>query len=221
MTAAKELTMSHRILLVDDHQMFREGLKSVLKSETDFVVAGEAENGIQGVELSRELAPDVVIMDISMPEMNGIEATRRIHAESPGVRIIILSMHTEKHFILGALKAGAAGVVVKNSASAELVTAIETVVSGKTYLSPAISHVLVQNLLDSGDSDTGGKVLSPREREILQLIAMGKGAKEIGYQLGISNKTVEANRMHLMNKLEITNMVDLVKYAIREGIIEL
>src|SRR5512137_2868110 len=172
MTAAKELSMSYRILLVDDHQMFREGLKSVLKSETDFLVAGEAENGIQGVELSRELAPDVVIMDISMPQMNGIEATRRIHGESPGVKIIILSMHTEKHFILGALKAGAAGVVVKNSASAELVIAIETVVSGKTYLSPAISHVVVQNLFDSGDTDTGSKVLSPREREILQLIAM-------------------------------------------------
>jgi len=212
--------MSYSILLADDHQMFREGLKAVLQSETDFLVAGEAENGIEAVEQSRELAPDVVLMDISMPELNGIEATRRIHEESPDIKIIILSMHTEKHFILGALKAGAAGIVVKSSASAELVTAIETVLSGKTYLSPCVSNVLVQNFLESG-TDAGEKVLSPRERQVLQLIAMGNGAKEIGHQLSISNKTVEAHRMQLMNKLNIHNVPDLVKYAIREGMVEL
>ena len=212
--------MNRRILLVDDHQMFREGLKAVLKSETDFQVVGEAENGIQAVELCRELTPDVVIMDISMPEMSGVEAAGKIHAESPAVKIIILSMHTEKRYILGALKAGATGIVAKNSASAELLTAIETVVSGQTYLSPSVSNVLVQNILESG-SDSGEKTLSPRERQILQLIAMGKGAKEIGYELGISNKTVEAHRMQLMNKLDIRNVADLVKYAIREGMIEL
>jgi len=212
--------MSHRILLVDDHQMFREGLKAVLKSETDFQVIGEAADGVQAVELSRELAPDVVIMDISMPEMNGVEATGRIHAESPDVKIIILSMHTEKRFILGALKAGATGIVAKNSASAELRTAIEAVVSGQTYLSPSVSNVLVQNILESG-ADAGEKMLSPRERQILQLIAMGKGAKEIGIELGISNKTVEAHRMQLMNKLDIRNVAELVKYAIREGMVEL
>jgi len=212
--------MSHRILLVDDHQMFREGLKAVLKSETDFQVIGEAADGVQAVELSRELAPDVVIMDISMPEMNGVEATGRIHAESPDIKIIILSMHTEKRFILGALKAGATGIVAKNSASAELRTAIEAVVSGQTYLSPSVSNVLVQNILESG-ADAGEKMLSPRERQILQLIAMGKGAKEIGNELGISNKTVEAHRMQLMNKLDIRNVAELVKYAIREGMVEL
>ena len=212
--------MSHRILLVDDHQMFREGLKAVLAGETSFDVVGEAENGIKGVALSRELAPDVVIMDISMPEMNGIDASKIIHAELPDIKIIILSMHTEKRFILGALKAGAVGVVVKNSASAELVTAIETVLNGKTYLSPSVSDILVQNLLDTG-GDATEKNLSPRERQILQLIANGKGAKEIGYDLGISSKTVEAHRMQLMNKLEIHNVAELVKYAIREGIAEL
>jgi len=212
--------MSHRILLVDDHQMFREGLKAVLKSETDFQVVGEAENGRQAVELSRDLAPDVVIMDISMPEMSGVEAAGKIHAESPGIKIIILSMHTEKRYILGALKAGASGIVAKNSASAELLTAIETVVSGQTYLSPSASQILVRNILESG-AETGEKMLSPRERQILQLIAMGKGAKEIGSQLNISNKTVEAHRMQLMNKLDIRNVADLVKYAIREGMIEL
>lgn len=212
--------MCHKILLVDDHQMFREGVIAVLNSDTDFLVAGEAENGAKAVQLSRELVPDIVIMDISMPEMNGIEATRIIHAESPEVKVIILSMHTGKHFILGALKAGVAGVVMKNSASAELVTAIKTVVSGKIYLSPSISNILVQKLLGS-DADAGEKVLTPREVQILHLIAMGQGAKEIGYQLSISNKTVEAHRIQLMKKLDIRNVAELVKYAIREGIIEM
>jgi DNA-binding NarL/FixJ family response regulator len=212
--------MSHRILLVDDHRMFREGLKAVLESEAGFLVAGEAENGIRAIELCRELSPDVVVMDISMPEMNGIEATRRIRAEAPHARILLLSMHTEKHFVMGALKAGVSGIVVKNSTSAELVSAINTVASGKTYLSPSVSNVLVQNFLES-DAETSEKTLSSRERQILQLIAMGKGAKEIGYQLGISNKTVEAHRMQLMKKLDLGSVAELVKYAIREGMIEL
>jgi DNA-binding NarL/FixJ family response regulator len=220
MTEIKELPMNHRILLVDDHQMFREGLKALLQGEAGYLVVGEAENGIRGLELSRELAPDVVIMDISMPEMNGVEATRRIHEELPDIMIIVLSMHTEKRFVLGVLKAGAAGIVVKNSASAELVSAIETVLSGKTYLSPSVSSFLVQNFLEQ-ELEEGEKVLSPRERQILKLIAMGKGAKEIGYDLNISNKTVEAHRMQLMRKLDIHNVAELVKYAIREGIIEL
>ena len=212
--------MCHRILLVDDHQMFREGLKAVLESDSGFVVVGEAGNGMQAVELCRELAPDVIVMDISMPGINGIEATRRIHAEAPGAKCLILSMHTEKHFILEALKAGAAGVVVKSGASTELVGAIASILRGETYLSPCISNVLVQNFLGSGH-ETGAKVLSPRERQILERIAMGNGAKEIAYQLGISNKTVEAHRMQLMRKLDIPNVVDLVKYALREGVIEL
>jgi two-component system response regulator NreC len=212
--------MHQRILLVDDHQMFREGLKALLQGEAGYQVAGEAENGIRGLELCRELVPDVVIMDISMPEMNGIEATRRIHEELPDIKIIILSMHTEKRFVLGVLKAGAAGIVVKNSASAELATAIEAVLSGKTYLSPSVSSFLVQNFLEQ-ELEEGENVLSPRERQILKLIAMGKGAKEIGYDLNISNKTVEAHRMQLMRKLNIHNVAELVKYAIREGIIEL
>jgi len=159
-------------------------------------------------------------MDISMPEMSGIEASKRIHEESPGVKIVILSMHTEKRFILGALQAGATCIVAKNSASAELVTAIVTAVSGKTYLSPSVSNVMVQNFLESG-TETGEKALSQRERQILQLIVMGKGAKEIGHQLNISSKTVEAHRVQLMKKLEIRSVVDLVKYAIHEGMIEL
>lgn len=212
--------MIQRILLVDDHQMFREGLKSLLQGENGFTIVGEADNGERGLTLCREVSPDVVVMDIAMPEMNGIEATRRIHAESPDIRIIVLSMHNEKRFILGALKAGAVGVVVKNSASAELVSAIEAVNRGEIYLSPSVSSVLVQNFLDT-DGETNEKVLSPRERQILQLIAMGKGAKEIGYELGISNKTVEAHRMQMMNKLDIHNVVELVKYAIREGMVDL
>ena len=212
--------MSHTIMLVDDHQMFREGLKALLQSETDFLITGEAENGIQAVELCRELAPEIVIMDISMPGINGVEAARRIHEEAPDVKIIILSMYTEKRFILGALKAGASGIVAKNSASSELVAAIQAVVNGNNYLSPSVSDVLVHNFLES-DTDAGTKNLSPRERQILQLIAMGKGAKEIGAELNISNKTVEAHRMQLMKKLDIRNVAELVKYAIREGVVEL
>jgi DNA-binding NarL/FixJ family response regulator len=166
------------------------------------------------------LTPDVVIMDISMPEMNGIEATGKIHEESPGVKTIILSMHTEKRFVLGALKAGATGIVDKNSTSAELLIAIETVVGGQTYLTPSISNFLVQNFLESG-AESGEKMLTPRERQILQLIAMGNGAKDIGCELGISNKTVESHRLQLMNKLDIRNVANLVKYAIREGMVEL
>jgi len=207
-------------MLVDDHQMFREGLKALLQSETDFLITGEAEDGLQAGEFCRELAPDVVIMDISMPGINGVEATRRIHEESPDVKIIILSMYTEKRFIMGALKAGATGIVAKNSASSELVDAIQAVVNGNNYLSPSVSDVLVHNFLAS-DTDTGPKNLSPRERQILQLIAMGKGAKEIGAELNISNKTVEAHRMQLMKKLDIRNVAELVKYAIREGVVEL
>jgi DNA-binding NarL/FixJ family response regulator len=181
-------------------------------------VVGEAGNGIKAVELSRELAPDVIIMDISMPEMDGIEATGKIHAELPSIKIIILSMHTEKRYILGAMKAGATGIVTKNSASTELLTAINTVVGGQTYLSTSVSDVLVQHFLASG-TETGRKLLSHRELQILQLIAMGRVAKDIGFELGISNKTVEAHRMQFMKKLDIRNVADLVKYAIREGIV--
>jgi DNA-binding NarL/FixJ family response regulator len=212
--------MRYRILLADDHQMFRDGLKALLQSETEFLVVGEADNGLMAVKQSHELAPDVVVMDISMPEMSGLEAARKIHDASPDTRIIILSMHTEKRYILGALKAGVSGVVAKSSASSELVTAIQTVMNSQTYLSPSVSDVLVQNFLES-DVDTGEKKLSLRERQILQFIAMGKCAKEIALELAISNKTVEAHRMQLMNKLKIHNVAELVKYAIREGMVEL
>jgi DNA-binding NarL/FixJ family response regulator len=200
--------------------MFRDGLKALLQSETEFLVVGEADNGLMAVKQSHELAPDVVVMDISMPEMSGLEAARKIHDASPDTRIIILSMHTEKRYILGALKAGVSGVVAKSSASSELVTAIQTVMNSQTYLSPSVSDVLVQNFLES-DVDTGEKKLSLRERQILQFIAMGKCAKEIALELAISNKTVEAHRMQLMNKLKIHNVAELVKYAIREGMVEL
>jgi DNA-binding NarL/FixJ family response regulator len=212
--------MRYRILLADDHQMFRDGLKALLQSETEFLVVGEADNGLMAVKQSHELAPDVVVMDISMPEMSGLEAARKIHDASPDTRIIILSMHSEKRYILGALKAGVSGVVAKSSASSELVTAIQTVMNSQTYLSPSVSDVLVQNFLES-DVDTGEKKLSLRERQILQFIAMGKCAKEIALELAISNKTVEAHRMQLMNKLKIHNVAELVKYAIREGMVEL
>jgi DNA-binding NarL/FixJ family response regulator len=171
--------MSIRILLVDDHQMFRDGLKAFLQTETEIVVVGEASNGKKAVDLCLELVPDVVVMDISMPEMSGIEATKIIHADAPATKVIILTMHTEKRFVLGALKAGASGIAVKNNTAAELLTAIKTVMSGQTYLSPTVSDILVKNLIESGEHQEE-KVMTTRERQILELIATGKCAKVIG-----------------------------------------
>ena len=215
--------MSIRILLADDHQITRQGLKSLLEEQQDIEVIDEAEDGRTAVCLVRKLAPDVVIMDVSMPDLNGVEATRQIASGSPTTKVIALSMHSDALFVTEMLKSGASGYLLKDCAFEELDRAIRTVMSGNTYLSPAISGVVVDDYLhrlskaDFSDSE----VLTDREREVLQLLAEGNSTKRIALKLHISAKTVETHRRQIMNKLDIYTVAELTKYAIRKGLTSL
>lgn len=218
--------MSIRILLADDHRLVREGIRLVLEMESDMIVVAEAENGLVAVQKAQELKPDVVVMDLSMPEMNGIDATSRITRDIPEVRVIALSMNCNQRFITEVLSAGANGFVLKECASEVLVSAIRTVASGGVYLSPTITGFIVDDFVRSkreqhAVSAHSLSLLSPREMEVLQLFADGKSTKEAGFSLGLSIKTVDAHRQHIMHKLNLNNMADLVKYAIREGLTKL
>lgn len=210
------------VLLADDHEIVREGLRAMLQTQDDIKVIGEAENGRQILKMTRQKKPDLVIMDIGMPELNGIDATKAICEEFTGVRVIALSMHSDKRFVLGMLKAGASGYLLKECAFQELITAVKSVFSGGIYISPKIAMHLVSDYVHLSDNalPSGIKVLSGREREVLQLIAEGKATKEIASTLNISIKTVETRRKGIMDKLEIRNIADLVKFAIREGLTE-
>ncbi|OGR08378.1 MAG: DNA-binding response regulator [Desulfobacca sp. RBG_16_58_9] len=212
--------MSIKVLIADDHQIMREGLRAMLEKEHDIVVLGEAEDGRMIERLARELAPDVIIMDVAMPDLNGIEATRQIVAELPGVKIIALSMHDDRRFVLNMLKAGAAGYMLKDSAFTDLAKAIRVVMSGKTYLSHEVTDIVVKDYVSSSQSaeSSAFHLLSPREREVLQLLAEGKTSALIGEKLHISVKTVETHRQQIMVKLKIRSVAELTKYAIREGL---
>ncbi len=214
--------MSIRILLADDHAIVRHGLSQAIEQEEDMEIVGQAKDGLEAVEKARELSPDAMIMDISMPDLNGIEATSQILRESPNVKIIALSMHSAKRFVTEMLKAGATGYLLKDCDCDELTTAIRAVAEGKTYLSPSISDVVVNDMVRGEERDqdqsTVFTVLTAREREVLQLMAEGNTTKHIGLLLHISPKTVEAHRLRVMNKLEIDNVAQLTKYAIREGL---
>ena len=212
--------MTIRIMLADDHQIVRHGLRSLIAAEPDMEVVGEADNGRLALKLVRELAPDVVIMDISMPDLNGIEATRQILAENPVVKIIALSMHSYSLFVLNMLKAGASGYLLKDCALEELVRAVRTVAAKKTYLSPGVSDIVIRDFISGGGASgsTAYSVLTTREREVLQLMAEGKNTLQIAESLCVSTKTVEAHRKTLMNKLDLHNVADLTKYAIRQGL---
>jgi len=213
---SREGQMKIKVIIVDDHQMVREGLRSLLVGEKDMEVIAEAGDGWEGVRLAEKLAPDVVIMDIAMPELNGIEATRQILARTTGVRVMVLSMHSDKRFVERTLKAGASGYLLKDCAFEELVRAIRTVMAGQIYLSPGIASLVVRGYLENGlDSPS---VLSAREREVLQLITEGKSTREIGLLLHISIKTVETHRQQIMKKLHLRTVAELTKYAIREGL---
>jgi DNA-binding NarL/FixJ family response regulator len=187
-------------------------------------VLAEAEDGRDAVRLVRKLSPQVVIMDVGMPDLNGIEATRQILQESPETKVIALSMHSDRRFVTNMLKAGASGYLLKDSAFEELATAIRVVMARKTYLSHEIAHVVVKDYVQGGgskDDPSVFSVLSPREREVLQLMAEGKTNRQIAETLNVSLKTVETHRQQIMNKLEIHNIVELTKYAIREGLASL
>ncbi len=215
--------MSIRILLADDHKITRQGLRSLLDSQPDMQVVAEAEEGRTAVSLVREMVPDVVIMDVTMPDLNGMEATRQIVGEFPNIKIIALSMHSDMLFVSEMLKSGALGYLLKDCAFEELERAIRTVVAGKTYLSPSISSVVVEDYLHrlTQADFSGPQALTDREREVLQLMAEGKSTKQIALKLHISAKTVETHRRQMMNKLNIHTVAELTKYAIRKGLTSL
>ena len=215
--------MPYRILLADDHKIIRDGLRSLLEKETDMVVAGDAENGRKALQLTRKLNPDVVIMDVSMPDLNGMDAARQILGEHPGVKVVALSMHSEKQYVEGMLKAGVSGYLLKDTAFEELVKAIRVVCSGKKYLSPDITDIVLQDYLHPAATtdDQPAISLTTREREVLQLIAEGRATREIADKLHISVKTVETHRKNIMEKLGLRTVAELTKYAVREGITSL
>jgi DNA-binding NarL/FixJ family response regulator len=209
-----------RVVLVDDHRMFREAMCTLLAQTPGFEVAGEAGDGQQAVELCALLAPDVVIMDVSMPGLNGLEATRRILADRPRTRVVVLSMHADRRFVAETLRAGATAYVLKDAGFAELVRALQAVAEGRTYLSEPVRQLVVQEYvagLQRGDR-SAFSLLSAREREVLQLVAEGASTKEIGDRLSISVKTVETHRRQIMEKLDLHSVAELTKYAIREGL---
>jgi len=211
--------MSIRILLADDHKITRQGLRSLLEKQDDMEVVAEAEEGRTAVRLAREFSPHIVIMDVSMPDLNGVEATRQIVERTPDVRVIALSMHSDSLFVTEMLKSGASGYLLKDCAFEELTLAIRAVVDGKTYLSPSISGVVVDDYLHrlSKTAYAGPDVLTNREREVLQLLAEGNSTKKIALKLHISVKTVETHRRQIMEKLDIDSVAELTKYAIRKG----
>ncbi|MHC4591494.1 MAG: response regulator [Planctomycetota bacterium] len=212
--------MSIRILLADDHKIVRDGLRSLLEKEPDMEVAAEADNGRMAVELAGELRPDVVVMDVAMPDLNGMEATRQIVRSVPGARVVALSMHSDKRFVRGMLASGASGYVLKDAAFEELIRAIRSVVAGRTYLCPEVTGVVVESLVQpSGEAEPSSlSVLTPREREVLQLLAEGKRTKQIATLLKVSVKTIETHRGRIMGKLDCYSVAELTKYAIREGL---
>jgi len=208
--------MQGRLLLADDHEIVRQGLRALLEHK-GFEVAGEAANGYEAIRLARELHPDIAILDLAMPLINGVGAARRILRELPGTKIILLTMHTEEPYVLDALQAGVAGYVVKSDAAADLAAAIEGVLQGATYLSSKISRAIVESSAEKKGLPLGP--LSPREREVLQLITEGKTTKEIASLLEISVKTAEAHRTKIMTKIGTHGVAGLVRYAIRRGMV--
>ncbi len=209
-----------RILLADDHRIVREGLRTMLESQPDMQVVGEAENGRDAVEMVKQLAPDVVVMDIGMPGLNGIEATRQVVAGDAPSRVIALSMHADRRFMSEMLKAGASGYLLKDGAFDELAIAIRSVVANKVYLSPGIADVVVEDYVRHlpKAEPSAFAALTPREREVLQLLAEGKATKQVAMVLHVSTKTVETHRRQLMEKLDLHSVAELTKYAIREGL---
>jgi DNA-binding NarL/FixJ family response regulator len=215
--------VTRRIVLADDHQLLRAGLRSLFAKERDLEVIAEASDGREAVELVKKLAPDLAIMDIGMPNLNGIDATRQIRESAPQTKVIALSMHASAPFVSRMLEAGASGYLLKDAAYEELVQAVRIVLSGQMYLSRGITGVVVEDYVRraAAASQAAQARLTPREREIAQLLAEGRSTKQIAGELHVSVKTVETHRQHILAKLKIDSIAELTKYAIREGLTEL
>ncbi|MBI5058648.1 response regulator transcription factor [candidate division KSB1 bacterium] len=212
-----------RVILADDHKLFRLGLRELLTSHQGLNVVGEAGNGLEAISLARELHPDVILMDISMSELNGIEACRRIVSEEPDIRVVMLSMHADRRYVIESLRAGARGYVLKDAAPEELVRAIRRVTQNQYYLSESTNQQIIAEFLKLAAPPATGvyDLLSGRERTVLQLIAEGNTTKQIADKLSLSVKTVETHRQHIMEKLNLFTVADLTRYAIREGLTSL
>jgi DNA-binding NarL/FixJ family response regulator len=213
--------MGIKLLIADDHQMMRECLRAMIEKEPDMTVIGETQDGLTTVDLARKLAPDVVVMDVSMPDLNGIEATRKIIKTNPNLKVVALSGHIDQHFVREMFTAGAVAYIHKQGASDELIRAIRDVMAGKMYISPDAARGIVDSYLKRPQAPNTAPVfaaLTEREREVLQLIAEGRSTKDMGGTLGVSIKTVETHRHNIMEKLNLRSVAELTKYAIREGI---
>jgi RNA polymerase sigma factor (sigma-70 family) len=213
-----------RVLLAEDHAIVRQGIKALLEEEADIVV-GEASNGHEALDKAYELHPDIVLMDLSMPGMDGIEATRQIRERFPGIRVVILSMHENEEYVFRVLRAGASGYVLKRATTTELVLALRAVAAGSTFLSPSISAILIDDYVQRAETQDSGNealgALTSREREVLLLVAQGFTNREIAERLHISAKTVESHRGNLMSKLDAHSRADLVKFAVDNGLMTL
>ena len=211
-----------RILIVDDHEIFRRGLRSLLESRPEIEICGEATNGVEAVQKAKEVEPDVVVMDIAMPNMNGIEATRRITEKHPRMGVVILSMHYDESYVIRSLKAGARAYLLKDAMKSELISAIHAVAEGRSFFSPKISRILQEDYVQAlgrKGADDSYELLTSREREILQLVAEGKTNKEIAGTLNLSLYTVDTHRTHILQKLNLHSVPEVILYAVRKGII--
>ena len=221
--ARAEAARPIRVLLADDHALFRDGVRALLEHEPDIEVVGEVEDGRAAIEQALALRPDIVLMDITMPHIDGIEATRQIVAQAPHVRVLVLTMHDNEDVFFRSLSAGASGYVLKRSGGLELMGAIRSTHAGQSYLSPFLARALMSDYLERSDrapDEPAPKRLSAREQEILKLIAEGHSSREIAEMLDLSVKTVHNHRTRLMTKLDIHRSADLVRYAIRLGVVE-
>lgn len=208
--------MAIRVMIVDDHKIIREGLRALIAGQADMEVCGEAADGRSAVDLAAALKPDVMVMDLSMPDMNGIEATERVLQENPRTRIVALSVHSDSRFVDGVLKSGATGYLLKDCAFEEVVRAIKAVTVGQVYLSPGVATRVVKSYVQQVNASSA-PVLTAREREVLQMIAEGQSVRSIAATLSVSIKTVESHRQQIMRKLRINSVAGLTRYAIREG----
>jgi two-component system response regulator NreC len=209
-----------RLLICDDHTLFVEGVKAMLRHEPSLEIVGEARNGRQAVELVKDLKPDVLLMDVSMPDMNGFDATRRVHKSDASVKVLILTMHDEEELVARCLEAGAAGYIIKDAPASQLIYAIEAVQRGEKYLSPAVLNKVIGGYVqNSARPRTSYDRLSPREREILKLLAEGLSVKDVATRLNLSVKTVEVHKYNLMKKIDVHDRAELIKYAIQKKLI--